>query len=102
MGWIVVLFDLPVTTAELKQAYVRFQRSLVQDGFARMQYSVYTRHTPTREHAEKHVRRITSRIPEDGEVRILLLTEAQFARMEIHRGKKLHSPERPPEQLMIF
>ena len=102
MGWLVVLFDLPVTTEELKRAYIKFHRFLVDDGFARMQYSVYTRHTPSREHADKHVARVKRALPHDGEIRIMKLTEAQFARMEIFRGRKAAEAEEPPQQLAIF
>ena len=102
MGWLVVLFDLPVKTAELKRAYVKFHRFLLDDGFAMMQYSVYTRHAPSREHAEKHIARVKRALPYRGEVRIMKLTEAQFARMDIFRGRNPAETEQPPQQLMIF
>ena len=38
----------------------------------------------------------------DGEVRILVLTDAQFSRMKIYQGKRRKSPERKPEQLEFF
>ena len=102
MGWLVVLFDLPVDTAEHRRAYTDFHGFLQDDGFSRMQYSVYTRHCPTREHSEVHAQRVRRRLPHDGEVRILRLTEAQFARMEIFRGKSRRRPAEGPGQLTFF
>lgn len=102
MGWLIVLFDLPVGTTEHRRAYTDFHGFLQDDGFSRMQYSVYSRHCPTREHADVHAQRVKRRLPNDGEVRILRLTEAQFARMEIYRGKRRAQAPRGPGQLTFF
>lgn len=40
---VMVLFDLPVETAQQRKAYIQFRRALISDGFIMMQESVYTK-----------------------------------------------------------
>lgn len=100
--WIVTMFDLPVDTQKARRAYARFRTGLLKDGFARMQLSVYIRHCASEENASVHVRRVEAAIPDDGEVRILAITDKQFERMRVFWGKKRKPPEPPPLQLELF
>jgi CRISPR-associated protein Cas2 len=100
--WVVAMFDLPVDTREGRRQYARFRKALLKDGFARMQFSVYIRHASSRENAEVHVKRVGQAVPPQGEVRIITLTDKQFERMRIFRGKKRRPPERAPAQLECF
>lgn len=43
MGWLVVIFDLPVTTAEARREYTQFRDFLLNDGYLMIQFSVYAR-----------------------------------------------------------
>ena len=47
--WVVVLFDLPTVSKSEKTAYRKFHTFLLEDGFTRVQYSVYGRHCASRE-----------------------------------------------------
>src|SRR5208282_6593033 len=85
--WVVVLFDLPVDTASARHAYTVFRKHLLQDGFTMLQYSVYARHSSSEENAQVHINRVQSCVPDDGEVRILTITDKQFERMRIFWGK---------------
>jgi CRISPR-associated protein Cas2 len=100
--WVVAMFDLPVDTKEGRREYAQFRKALLKDGFAMMQFSVYVRHASSRENAEVHMKRVGQAVPPRGEVRILTLTDAQFERMRIFRGKKRHKPEPAPVQLECF
>lgn len=100
--WIFTLFDLPVDTKEAKRAYRLFHDFLLDDGFVMLQYSVYARHCPSPDNLEVHERRVRSHLPDDGEVRILTMTDTQFERMRIFRGAIRGIPEPPPLQLTIF
>ena len=100
--WVVVMFDLPTVTAAEKARYRAFRSSLLNDGFTMMQYSVYIRHCPSEENAEVHFRRIKEAVPVEGQVRILYITDKQFARMKIFFGKIEREPEGAPEQLLLF
>jgi CRISPR-associated protein Cas2 len=100
--WALVMFDLPVDTKRARKAYAAFRKALLQDGFIKMQYSVYARSCPSEENAAVHVQRVERMLPSDGEVRILLLTDKQFARMQIYWGKIRQTPPKAPSQLELF
>ncbi len=96
------MFDLPVDTKKSRKAYAQFRKKLLQDGFTQMQYSIYIRHCASEENAKVHVSRIERSIPDDGEVRVLTITDKQYERMKVFWGKKRRKPEPPPPQLELF
>ncbi len=100
--WIVVMFDLPVDTPSARRAYAQFRKHLLKDGFAMMQFSVYIRHCVSEENADVHYRRVEMAVPDDGEVRLITVTDKQFERMRIFWGKRRKPPEPPPAQLELF
>ena len=100
--WVFAMFDLPTETAQDKRNYTQFRKVLLKDGFTQMQYSVYTRHCPTQENVDVHVRRIETNLPPDGEVRVLVITEKQFEKMRIFWGKRRKAVPDPPSQLEFF
>ncbi|GMW02455.1 MAG: hypothetical protein AMXMBFR84_35910 [Candidatus Hydrogenedentota bacterium] len=100
--WIVAMFDLPTDTKDARREYTRFRTSLLKDGFAQMQYSVYIRHCPSQENVDVHVKRVEKSLPPDGEVRLIVITEKQFERMRVFWGKRRKPPEEPPAQLEFF
>ena len=100
--WVVVFFDLPVDTKAARRAYAIFRKHLLKDGFTMLQYSVYARHSTSEENALVHIKRVESWVPDDGEVRIITVTDKQFERMRIFWGKMRRIPERQPEQLEFF
>ena len=100
--WVVAMFDLPVDTKKARRAYTDFVKFLRRDGFTRMQYSVYARHSASKENAAVHISRIQDNLPPDGEVRILTVTDKQFERMNVFWGNSRKMPEEPPCQLSFF
>lgn len=100
--WIVAMFDLPVDSKAARRRYAQFRKALIKDGFAMMQFSVYIRHCASRENAEVHTRRVEDAVPDDGEVRVLTVTDKQFERMRVFWGRKRRQPEQPPAQLELF
>lgn len=100
--WLVVLFDLPTDSKVAKKAYTRFRKFLLDDGFTMMQYSVYMRHSSSDENAQVHAKRVKDRLPDDGEVRIIKITDKQFGKIEVYYGKKRKSTEKAPLQLQFF
>lgn len=100
--WILTMFDLPVDTPAARRNYAQFRKKLLQDGFTRMQFSVYVRHCASEENARVHVGRVERMVPDDGEVRVLAITDKQFERMRVFWGKKRRRPEPPPPQLELF
>ena len=98
-----VMFDLPTKTEKNKKDYIQFRRFLLQDGFDMMQYSVYTRYCPTLDLLEKHVRRVKGYLPKQGSVRVISLTNKQYAEMAILVGEKRANERRlTHENLTLF
>ena len=100
--WVISMFDLPTDTKAARKAYARFRKDLVEDGFTMMQFSVYSRHCASYENAEVHITRMSKRLPPAGEVRFLVITDKQFARIRVFRGKKRQSAAGVPAQLEFF
>lgn len=100
--WILAMFDLPVDTKKARKDYADFRKNLVQDGFTMIQYSVYIRHCASEENAQVHAKRVQSFLPPDGEVRLLVITDKQFERMQIFWGKMRKPTPPPPAQLELF
>ena len=80
MGWMLVMFDLPVLTKAQRKMATGFRNGLLDDGFFMVQFSVYTRACPDIDRMEKHAERIKRIIPKAGNVRALFLTDAQWTR----------------------
>ena len=94
---IMVFFDLPTVSKADKRAYVEFRRFLLNDGYHMIQFSVYGRILNGRDAEEKHLKRLTAHLPDKGSVRVLSVTEKQYASMLLLVGefsfqeKKLNS-----------
>ena len=100
--WVLAMFDLPTETPRHRRAYTKFRKDLLNDGFSMMQYSVYKRHCASYESASAHIDRMGRRVPAEGEVRFLTVTDKQYGRIAIFWGKKRKPAEIPPAQLEIF
>ena len=100
--WVMVIFDLPVTTREYRRAYQEFRGLLLDEGFWQLQYSVYARVAFNEERADTLKRKIEHAVPTRGHVRIMMFTDKQWSRTEVFFGKKRISVEDPPEQLSFF
>ncbi|KAF3982406.1 MAG: CRISPR-associated endonuclease Cas2 [Methylococcales symbiont of Hymedesmia sp. n. MRB-2018] len=100
--WLIVLFDLPTDTKEARKEYTQFRKFLLNDGYTMMQYSVYMRHSSSDENAIVHVKRVKACLPDDGEVRIIKITDKQFSKIEVYYGKKHKPAEKAPLQLDFF
>ncbi|MBU1002561.1 MAG: CRISPR-associated endonuclease Cas2 [Proteobacteria bacterium] len=100
--WIIALFDLPVKSKKDRREYTRFRFALKSLGFVMLQFSVYARYDVSPEAATALREKVKRLIPPKGEVRLLSVTDRQFARMEIIEGKRPRKTEEAPEQLMLF
>jgi CRISPR-associated protein Cas2 len=96
------MFDLPTDTKSARKQYSQFRKFLLNDGYDIMQYSIYSRHHAREENAQVHIQRVKERLPPDGEVRIVKITDKQFGRIEIFFGKISQPVQVPPEQLEFF
>ena len=89
--WVLVFFDLPTDTKKERKEAALFRKHLIEDGFTMFQFSIYTRHCPSVENAQVHIRRVKSFLPDLGQVGILSITDKQFGSMELfceHKPKE--------------
>lgn len=80
MGWILAMFDLPVMTEKDRKVATRFRNDLLEHGFLMIQFSVYARPCVNFEQIDKHIEKIRRLVPEAGNVRLLYLTDQQWAK----------------------
>lgn len=100
--WLFVFFDLPTETKKDRKNASGFRTSLLKDGFAMMQYSVYVRHCASGESADVHEKRIQRLLPPLGKVSILRITDKQYGNIMNFWGKA-EVPKAPmPTQLELF
>lgn len=85
---LILFFDLPVITKEQRKIYIQFRKFLIKNGYIMMQYSVYCKIFANREAAVKHVGVLGKNVPKSGQIRILLVTEKQYSKIEIIVGGK--------------
>ena len=97
-----VFFDLPVKTKIQRRAATRFRSFLLKDGYFMMQYSVYCRVCNGIDAVEQHKKRLEENKPDNGCVRLLVLTEKQFERMDIIIGNYVKYEEEKPSELTVF
>ncbi|MFD0892396.1 CRISPR-associated endonuclease Cas2 [Luteolibacter ambystomatis] len=104
MGWLMVAFDLPVKTKAERKRATDFRKFLLDDGFQMIQFSVYARPCVTFARQETHLRRIRLAVPEEGSIRAIYITKAQWERAYIIHGKpaKEAPPEEIPEQIQLW
>ncbi len=69
-----------------KQEYTNLRKFLVKDGYLRIAPEVFLRITQNRKAAQKHFRRLEDYAPKTGTVRILRLTEKQYANIHMLTG----------------
>lgn len=100
--WIFVFFDLPTETKKERKRYAEFRKNLMRDGFSMFQFSIYLRHCPSRENADVHIKRVKNWVPDDGYVGILMVTDKQFAQMELFRDCQRVKKDIPTQQLELF
>jgi CRISPR-associated protein Cas2 len=102
MAWVLVFFDLPVGTPDERRAAANFRKDLVKDGYIMLQFSVYARPCGSADRVDTQVRRLRPKIPAKGEVRGLVISDAQWGRMMIVRSQQRAEAEKQPEQLMFL
>lgn len=100
--WLLVMFDLPTLTAAERKKYAKFRKDLQGDGFTMLQYSIYTRHCPSRENAQVHIRRIKRITPMEGHVSILEITDKQYGNIINLIGRSFQPLKKAPGQLELF
>lgn len=104
MGWILVLFDLPVSTRRERSQATRFRKQLLDDGYNMLQFSVYMRSCSSWERMKKHAHRLQVYAPEGGNIRAIFMTEKQWIRSIaiVSEHYRIQKKIGEPHQLSIF
>lgn len=100
--WLFALFDLPVKSKAQRKRYARFRKTLLKLGFAMLQYSVYAQYCTSEEASVAKRNQVREGLPDEGQVRLVSITDKQFGTMEVYLGKRSAPPEEEPQQLMFF
>lgn len=107
MGWLLVMFDLPVMTEDQRRSATQFRQNLLADGYLMLQYSVYVRPCVTYEKVDKHTKRLDPMMPPGGNIRVIFLTDSQWMRAMTrispdYRTRNLSPDPRMPQQLEFW
>ena len=87
--WILLMFDLPVSTKRERKLAQSFRLSLLDHGFEMAQFSVYLRYCSGRKEAETYISKIKANVPGGGKVDILTFTDKQYENIiSFHSGER--------------
>jgi len=100
--WMVVMFDLPVLEKAERKAATDFRHGLLDMGFDMSQFSVYMRFCTSPRQLQTYSKRVEAMLPEGGRVSILQMTDKQYERIQIFRGRMRHAPEKRSDQYHLF
>lgn len=78
---IMLFFDLPTETAKDKKNYRKFVKFLTNEGYIRIQYSVFCKLCINADSAQTETKRVKENVPDDGDVRLLIISEGQFQKI---------------------
>ncbi len=85
---VIIFYDLPIKTLKDKKIYREFRRMLIKNGYTMIQYSVYSKIMNNRDAAKGNIEMIKKNAPPKGNVRVMMITEKQYASIEIIVGGK--------------
>jgi CRISPR-associated protein Cas2 len=99
---VLVMFDLPVLTAENQMEYRRFRKYLIKTGFLMMQESVYCKIATNSAAATAIIENIKKNKPVTGLVQTLQITEKQYQHMDFIIGEAKSDVLDSDERLIIL
>jgi len=85
---LILFFDLPMVTKSEIRVYNRFRKYLIKNGYMMMQFSIYSKIFNNREAASNHAEILKRNVPVQGQIRIMVLTEKQYAKIDTIVGGK--------------
>ncbi len=100
--WLFALFDLPVTTKKQRDMATRFRKHLLDLGFNMVQFSVYSRVCPGKEKVHTLINQVSRKLPQNGKVDLLTITDKQFGNIVSFRGKNDENLPKKLPQFILF
>ena len=74
----ILMFDMPVDTAEERKAYRKFRKFLIDEGFIMHQFSIYSKLLLNNSANNAMIERLKTHNPKKGNITLLTVTEKQF------------------------
>lgn len=99
---VMIMFDLPTETSAQRKYYWHFRNDLINDGFAMMQESIYTKICINMHAVDQVMRQIEKIKPPDGVVQVLCVTERQFAGMKMVVGEPDNVYVQSDERMIVI
>ena len=82
----ILMFDMPVDTAEERKTYRKFRNFLINEGFIMHQFSIYSKLLLNNTANNAMIERLKANNPKKGNITLLTVTEKQFSRMVYLNG----------------
>ncbi len=79
---ILLFFDLPAVTKTDHREYSKFMKNIEKKGFFMLQESVYTKLALNQSVVDSTMREVKAKLPKDGLISVLTITEQQFSSIE--------------------
>lgn len=79
----IIVMLKPTNKRGTKTAYTKFREYLRKDGYVLLQPEVYMRAVTSRRAVSSHLSALSVKRPKTGTVRVLVLTEKQYARIVV-------------------
>ena len=99
---VLVFFDLPVITDEIRRAYRNFRKFLLKNGFVMLQESVYSKLALNTTAVNAIVDNVHKNKPEEGLIQLLTVTERQYQKMDIIIGNIKNEILDSDERLVVL
>ena len=100
--WVMVMFDFPVLTRAQRKAANSYREMLYDAGFSQIQFSVYVKYLINSTGMRSLLPSLRGYVPPTGEVRVLRLTDEQWAGMYRYYGSNEIPAESEPAQLVLI
>jgi CRISPR-associated protein Cas2 len=96
------MFDLPMVTKNDIRIYTKFRMYLIKNGYLMMQFSIYSKLFNNRDAVVNHVDILRRNVPSNGQIRIMMVTEKQYAKIEVIVGGKSNQEVYINEQAFLI
>ncbi len=100
--WAIAAFDLPTKTAEERREANHYRNYLLKLGFSRVQLSVYAKYVINGSGFTWLGEAVGRVVPPGGIVRIIPVSDNEWARTIAFKGENRQPPDPPPTQLTLF
>jgi CRISPR-associated protein Cas2 len=98
-----VFFDLPTNTKRQRREATKFRNNLIKYGFMMLQFSVYVRLCKGQDIVDKNINYLMREIPQNGNIRIMQVTEKQYERIILLLGEEKEIEKKTTtKQLLLF